>query len=143
MASVDVMIHDGLLQIRDAITRFTKEVDAEADTDLLLAADVPWQPNWNRSRVAIGTAAQRTAHERFKQWYTSAFRGTKRPFGDTDPSGDYVDNATSGPSQDSLSPSRSTPPLTRSRSRAARRQLRGTSSINNATAFDREESGGP
>jgi hypothetical protein len=120
MDTVDVVIHQGLLKIRDRMIQFSKRLDPQADTSLLSSAEVLWDVNWSRCQVRIANAAECTAHERFEDWYLGCFRGTKRSIEDVDTSGDY-DSATASRSSDSsqTSVSAKTPPLTRARSRVA------------------------
>ncbi|KIK78474.1 hypothetical protein PAXRUDRAFT_16854 [Paxillus rubicundulus Ve08.2h10] len=120
MDMVDIVIHQGLLKIRDGMVQFSKRLDPEADTSLLSATDIPWDFNWSRCQVRIVNAAECTAHKQFEDWYLGCFRGTKRSIEDVDTSGDYDSTTTSqssDSSQTSLSPK--TPPLTRTRSRVA------------------------
>lgn len=118
MEDVDVMIHAGLIKIRDAMVRFTNSIDTGVDTDPLSVAAVTWDMDWTRCQVGIANATERTAHLRFQEWYRAAFRGTKRSIAEVHDSAEYVDTRSSRPSVPSLT--RSTPPLTRTRSRLSR-----------------------
>lgn len=132
MEAVDAMISVGLLQIRDAMVLYTEKLDPNANTNSLAIADVPWTLDWERYQISITNVIERTAHERFQRWYTNSFRGTKRSIEDVDyvPQAAPTDPTPSDPtpshSSSGLStlqvPSRASPPLTRSRSRATKRR---------------------
>ncbi|KAG6373985.1 hypothetical protein JVT61DRAFT_4617 [Boletus reticuloceps] len=123
MDTVDVVIHQGLLKIRDAMIQFNKRLDPQADTSLLEVTDVLWDFNWSRCQARIVNAAKCTAHEHFEDWYSGCFRGTKHSIEDVDTSGNFDTSAatsqSSDSSQTSLSPK--APPLTRARSRVMNR----------------------
>ncbi|KAF9225978.1 hypothetical protein BS17DRAFT_815660 [Gyrodon lividus] len=123
MQVVDVMISEGLVKIRDAIIRFSKQLDPNADTDSLEATNVPWDFDWKWCQISIANTAERTAHEWLQTWYADTFRGTKHSIDDVDTSGDYIDTLLSrsrsvGSSRVSLpsQPALHFPPVTHARS---------------------------
>ncbi|KAF9241341.1 hypothetical protein BU15DRAFT_73466 [Melanogaster broomeanus] len=74
MQAVDVMIGEGLVKIRDAIIRFSRQLDPNTDTDSLAEANFRWDFDWQRCQISIANGAECTAHERFQDWYADAFR---------------------------------------------------------------------
>ncbi|KAF9220322.1 hypothetical protein BS17DRAFT_769402 [Gyrodon lividus] len=79
MDTVDIVIHQGLLKIRDGMIQLSKRLDPETDMSLLSATDILWDFNWSQCQVRIANAAECMAHKWFEDWYSGCFGEPNTP----------------------------------------------------------------
>lgn len=78
--------------MKNSITAFTKKLCLDLDTRALEEAKITLCIDWSVARLALASAADFTAHNRYQTWYYRVFRGTKRAHSDDE---DYEDEEVS------------------------------------------------
>jgi hypothetical protein len=93
--AVQASMNEGLQQMKKYLINMCRDVCSASEE--LEKADPTFPIHWTRCIKAFIVAAELTAHQCYLEWFQANFRGTKRPFDDTD----YVEDADSADCGDS------------------------------------------
>jgi hypothetical protein len=88
MGAVQASMDEGLQQMKKYLINMCRDVCSPSE-ELEKAPDPTFPIHWTRCIKAFIAAAELTAHQRYLEWFQASFRGTKRPFDDTD----YLEDA--------------------------------------------------